>query len=78
MAKTPSDGCDKGGAPPRFLLVREVAAALGVSTRTVRDRIADGSIPAARIGDGRTLHVPETFLTELAKTANRDRKRSAA
>lgn len=78
MTKTPPNARDQGAETQRFLLVREVAAALGVSTRTVRDRIADGSIPAARVGEGRTLHVPADFLSELASAARRDRKRSAA
>jgi excisionase family DNA binding protein len=35
---------------PEYLDVAEVAARLGISLRTVRRRIADGSLPSVRIG----------------------------
>ena len=41
----------------RLESLRSAAARLGVSERTVRRRIADGSIPGYKIGPGRILRV---------------------
>ena len=46
-----------------YLTAAEAAARLGISLRTVRRRIADGSLPGVRIG--RAVRIPATAL-ELA------------
>lgn len=52
-------------SPPRLVFsVREVAAMLGVSTRTVRDLMRSGDLPSVRIG-GRN-RVPRGALERLA------------
>lgn len=51
------------GGPPR-LTVRQAAARLAVSEATVRRRIADGSLPAVRIG--RTVRVPAEGIYGLS------------
>lgn len=37
-------------APRELISIKEFAEACGVSTKTIRRRIADGSVPAYRIG----------------------------
>lgn len=37
-------------APRELISISEFAQACGVSTKTIRRRIADGSVPAYRIG----------------------------
>jgi len=50
-------------APPVGLRLREAARSLGVSVRTVQRLIADGRLPASRIG--RTVVVEARALVEL-------------
>ena len=45
---------------PEYLAAGEVAARLGISLRTVRRRIADGSLPSVRIG--RAVRIPAAAL----------------
>ena len=78
MAKRVTAQHEGGAEFPRFFTVLEVAAALGVSARTVRERIAEGAIPAARVGSGRTLPIPGDFLRQLAKSASQSRRNAAA
>jgi excisionase family DNA binding protein len=52
----------KGVRMARYVTPDEAAAHLGISTRTVRRRIADGTIPAYRLGP-RLLRID---LDELA------------
>ncbi len=53
-------------SPSRFLNANEIADLLGCSVRTIRRRIADGSLPSVLIGGLR--RVPETALAELYGT----------
>lgn len=53
---------------PTFLRIQQVADALAVDPRTVKNRIADGTIPAVKVG-GCTL-VPASFLTNLDAQAH--------
>ncbi len=43
--------------PRPGLSIAEAAAREGVSQKTIRRRIADGSLPAYKLGKGRTLYV---------------------
>ncbi|HEX6393101.1 MAG TPA: helix-turn-helix domain-containing protein [Acidimicrobiales bacterium] len=54
------NGSDKR---PKFFTVGEVAEALKMSTKTVRRRIADGSLKAARIGS--SIRIAEADLLEF-------------
>jgi excisionase family DNA binding protein len=45
---------------PDYLTAAEAASRLGISLRTVRRRIADGSLPSARIG--RAVRIPAAAL----------------
>ena len=45
---------------PDYLTATEAASRLGISLRTVRRRIADGSLPSARIG--RAVRIPAAAL----------------
>jgi excisionase family DNA binding protein len=45
---------------PDYLTAAEAATRLGISLRTVRRRIADGSLPSARIG--RAVRIPAAAL----------------
>ena len=45
---------------PDYLTATEAASRLGISLRTVRRRIADGSLPSARIG--RAVRIPVAAL----------------
>src|SRR5450756_1744921 len=45
---------------PDYLTATEAASRLGISLRTVRRRIADGSLPSARIG--RAVRIPTAAL----------------
>lgn len=59
---------------PDYLDAAEVAARLGISLRSVRRRIADGSLPSVRIG--RAVRIPAAALdlptARPAPTAARD------
>ena len=50
--------------PPQLLTVPEAAAALNVSTSTIRRRIRDGSLPVRRVGcrgeSVRRIHIERT------------------
>ena len=48
-----------------FLTVDEVATLLGYSTKTIRRRIADGSIRKAPLG-GRSIRIPVSELDRLS------------
>jgi len=65
----------EASAPPQFLRLAEVAKALHVSLRSVRNRLDDGSIPVVRIG-GVPL-VPAQWLRDLQDEALRTGKRVA-
>lgn len=53
---------------PEYLGAAEAAERLGVSLRTVRRRIADGSLPSVRLG--RAVRIPVTALElPVARTA---------
>jgi excisionase family DNA binding protein len=63
------------GPPPRYLTSVEVAAACGVSTRTVSNWIRDGAIPAHRTvgGHGRvSVEDLRRFLVERGMPVPRD------
>lgn len=51
---------DLGMSDPDYLDASEVAARLGISVRTVRRRIADGSLPSVRLG--RAVRIPAAAL----------------
>lgn len=62
---------------PGLLPVREAANLLGVSTRTIRRRIDDGSLPSFRLGDGPSAAVriaPADLARYLADATHRHRK----
>jgi len=73
---------------PVYLSAAEAASRLGISLRTIRRRIADGSLPSARIGhavripaDARELPVargPEPAAREAAVPYGRDPDRDRA
>lgn len=50
----------------RYISIPEAAEALGVSAKTVRRRITDGTIEARRIGP-RTIRIPEASLTAAGR-----------
>ena len=52
----------------QFLTIDELAANLGVSTRTIRRRLADGSLCKAPLG-GRSVRIP---LRELHRLLGND------
>jgi excisionase family DNA binding protein len=51
-----------------FLTVEEVAAQLGVSTKTIRRRLKDGTIRRAPLG-GRAVRIPASEIARLAGAA---------
>ncbi len=62
---------------PDYLDATEVAARLGISLRTVRRRIADGSLPSVRIG--RAVRIPASVLQlPVARTAPAAAREAAA
>ena len=61
--ETRNGSSDQPGEGP-FLTVKEAAALLGVSTRTVYGWIRDGSIPSIRFGP-KLLRVPKDKLFTL-------------
>ena len=48
----------------RFLTIDEAAALMGVSTRTIRRRLKDGSLRKALLG-GRAVRIPASELNRL-------------
>lgn len=50
---------------PEFYSPAEAAARLNVSTKTLRRRISDGTIPAVRIG--RLIRVPASALESVGR-----------
>jgi excisionase family DNA binding protein len=63
--------------PDRWLTMAEVAARFDVNARTVRRWVAEGALPAARVGGGRTrlLRIRERDLVRVVRdvpTAGRD------
>jgi excisionase family DNA binding protein len=58
---------------PELLSVRDVAERLGVTTKTVRRKIARGQIPAVQLGGpGSELRVDERELNEWLYGFRRD------
>jgi len=55
------------GSEAEFLRVAEVAVALHVSERLVRDRLADQTIPSIRLG--RAVLIPRSWLDGLLESA---------
>ena len=55
--------------PPRLWTIPEVASYLGVHEHTVRRKIADGQLPAIKLGDEprNAIRVSETALTQWLK-----------
>lgn len=51
-------------AEPQFLTIDDLAACLGVSTRTIRRWVAAGSLQKAPLG-GRTVRIPINELHRL-------------
>ena len=49
----------------RFLTIDEAAALLGVSTRTIRRRVKDGSLRKVLLG-GRAVRIPASELDRLS------------
>lgn len=50
---------------PDYLTLDDVAARLGVSVKTARRRVADGTLPAVRIG--RLIRVPASALDSVGR-----------
>ncbi|WP_314431870.1 helix-turn-helix domain-containing protein [Microbacterium lacticum] len=50
----------------RYVSIEQAAEALGVSARTVRRRISDGTLEARRVGP-RLIRVPEHALTAAGR-----------
>lgn len=50
---------------PDYLSLDDVAARLGVSVKTARRRVADGTLPAVRIG--RLIRVPASALESVGR-----------
>lgn len=48
-----------------YLSLNEVAARLGVSVKTARRRVSDGTLPAVRIG--RLIRVPASALESVGR-----------
>jgi len=63
-------------AEPEYLTAAEAAERLGISLRTVRRRIADGSLPSVRIGHA--VRIPVTALDLPAARAAGAAVREAA
>ena len=59
----------------RYLSATEAAERLGISLRTVRRRIADGSLPSVRIGG--TVRIPASALEPPLPTAGPGAAREA-
>lgn len=52
--------------PVRYVSIPEAAEVLGVTDRTVRRYISDGTLEARRIGS-RTIRIPEAALTAAGR-----------
>lgn len=63
------------GKLDQWLTVNEAAAALNVSPKTIRRRLADGSIPARRIG--RLIRINPADLTTAGKPVHYLSERAA-
>lgn len=59
--------------PPKLLDVETVAARFGCTTRTVRNWITTGELPA--IKRGRLVRIPENSLYEMPSRAERESRR---
>lgn len=55
--------------PTNWLTVNEVAAELGVCTRTVRRWIRAGAMPAIRTPGGRELRIPQDYADRIGTAA---------
>ncbi len=51
----------------QYLSRREAAAYAGVSTDTIDRRIADGSLPAARVGKGRLIRIARADVDAMLR-----------
>lgn len=51
--------------PRRDLSIADAAEHFGLSTKTIRRRIADGQLAAVRIGGKRTIRISITDLEQL-------------
>ena len=60
----------------RYLSAKETAERLGISLRTVRRRIADGTLPSVKIGGA--VRIPASGLEPLAPTVGPSAARDAA
>jgi len=56
------------------LSVREAAHVCGVSPRTIRRAIFEGSLPAVRIREGGVLRIPRSAVVWDSHAARRDEK----
>lgn len=52
---------------PRLLTVRSVAEQLSVSTRTVHRWVANGTLPATRVGPNRLIRIDPRDLKKIIK-----------
>lgn len=50
-----------------FMSPREAAIYASVSTDTIRRRIADGSLPASRVGKGRLIRIARADLDAMLR-----------
>lgn len=57
----------------RFYRLREVAAALGISVRTLSDHLKAGEVPHTRFG--RAILIPASFLEQKRLEASSSRLR---
>ena len=48
--------------PPAYLSVREVAERLGLSQKTIRRRVLDGSLPVLRLSPTGALRIQRSAL----------------
>lgn len=65
MAEAPVTGVADMDTVPRMMTVANVAERLAVTERHIRQLLADGELPAYRIG--RAVRIPEDALAEYLK-----------
>ena len=65
----------EGKPTPRWLTTGQAARRLGLTSETIRRRVASGDIPGYQIDDGGAWRIPGAWVDEqLAKTAPIRRK----